>query len=809
MPSGPGSLPPAPPRWVADGDPPRGWRRAGRGNSGRLASSHRPRGRPRPPEVTPARRGAAADLPRGPRPAAVRARTVGGFRRLLGIRGHDAIPGRHGDAMPYTQDYLPQATVPLGTWQLSRACVRRGSCACALVSSCDGSAACASAPAGRRCGHAVPPSPAVWPARAQRRGAGLAVIMAVALTVVVVVFSGKHQVQPPLQRQWGTAAGRPHRVSAAATMGRIVNGRVLHAAAARRLPGPVVPPSAGLPKGTVPGAVKVRPLRLPARGRAMDKAHVSARPPRRPRPGSIPGPAVRCLPAARQTRSCTPTPTARGPPSYFSPRSTTGDPAAGGHRSTRCSSRPEARGRLGRPCPSPLTSSPAPLLATPAPTLYQTPAAPPAPVGTAVPSASTQPSSATAQPSPPVAGPAPAQGTARDGWTERSAAEPVSFAPFADAPALVTLPVGGLARRIVRHKRGSAHRGHGTGQHRHLRRCRATQRRQLFRGRRPGQGADRPAVGGRAGHVGVPAPAGRADRAGPGPGGAIEFTDAAGKVAGGHAARADDRLEDRPAVGHGSDVNRSQLRPDLRRRWARDPDEPGPGVAGLPVPGVSRDRRSERDLLQQRAARRTWSPRAARTTPGGTEIDVGTYDGGTNVAKAFMQFSSVSSALANDTVLGASLGLFNAWSYSCSPRTVDVYPVTSSWSVTGAASPTRVRPPAAAVGSKSFATGWVPEGSAHLGVPLAVGGNPPERGGHRCWSTGGRTARRANDGLALGASGPPTATGGRSSPRTTPRTESPFLAVTYTPYGAKYDLASAQGRWSRCGRPRTASWRSR
>ena len=37
MPSGPGSHPPAPPRSVADGDPPRGWRRAVRGSSGTAA----------------------------------------------------------------------------------------------------------------------------------------------------------------------------------------------------------------------------------------------------------------------------------------------------------------------------------------------------------------------------------------------------------------------------------------------------------------------------------------------------------------------------------------------------------------------------------------------------------------------------------------------------------------------------------------------------------------------------------------------------------------------------------------------------
>src|SRR5581483_1610443 len=98
----------------------------------------------------------------------------------------------------------------------------------------------------------------------------LAVAMVVALTAVAVVFTSKQQAQLPVQRQWGSAAGRPHRVAAAVTMGRVVNGRVLHGAAAKRLPGPVAPPSTRLPRGAVPRAARVRPVRLPARGRAAD-----------------------------------------------------------------------------------------------------------------------------------------------------------------------------------------------------------------------------------------------------------------------------------------------------------------------------------------------------------------------------------------------------------------------------------------------------------------------------------------------------------------------------------------------------------
>lgn len=40
---------------------------------------------------------------------------------------------------------------------------------------------------------------------------------------------------------------------------------------------------------------------------------------------------------------------------------------------------------------------------------------------------------------------------------------------------------------------------------------------------------------------------------------------------------------------------------------------------------------------------------------GGSEIDVGTYDGGANVARSYLDFSGVASGLKNDTVLGAYL----------------------------------------------------------------------------------------------------------------------------------------------------------
>jgi hypothetical protein len=171
---------------------------------------------------------------------------------------------------------------------------------------------------------------------------------------------------------------------------------------------------------------------------------------------------------------------------------------------------------------------------------------------------------------------------------------------------------------------------------------------------------------------------------------------------------------------------------------------------------------------------------------GDTEIHVGTYDGGSDKAESYLSFPDVASGLKNDTVLGARLGVFNTWSYSCSPREVYVYPVTSSWSVTGDKSwpgPST----GAAVGGASFATGWVPLGSTSSPCPASWEGINLNQAGTNL--VNGWTHGSADNGLALGASdsdsyawkkfGSDSSSGGN-----------PFLAVTYTTDGAKYALGS-------------------
>ena len=174
---------------------------------------------------------------------------------------------------------------------------------------------------------------------------------------------------------------------------------------------------------------------------------------------------------------------------------------------------------------------------------------------------------------------------------------------------------------------------------------------------------------------------------------------------------------------------------------------------------------------------------------GEPEIDTGTWDGGTNVARSLLNFSGVASTLSHDTVLGSELGLFNSWSYSCSARPVDVYPVTSSWSVTG--DKTYPGPSiGAAIGTKSFATGWVPLGSTVSPCPSAWEGIPLNEAGTKLingWTQG----TTPDDGLAVGASSSDSY-GWKKFTSDNTTNGDPFLSVTYTPYGASYKLASSQ-----------------
>jgi RHS repeat-associated protein len=175
---------------------------------------------------------------------------------------------------------------------------------------------------------------------------------------------------------------------------------------------------------------------------------------------------------------------------------------------------------------------------------------------------------------------------------------------------------------------------------------------------------------------------------------------------------------------------------------------------------------------------------------GATEIHMGTWDGGADTARSFLKFDNVSTALKNDTVLGVRLGVFNTWSYSCSPRSVNVYPVTAPWPLTGNKSWPGPAIDSTPVGRATFATGWVPLGSTVSPCPASWEGIDLDQAGTNLvngWTHG----TVANNGLALGASNSDSYAWKKFASDST-GTGDPFLSVTYTTDGATYALASSR-----------------
>ena len=113
---------------------------------------------------------------------------------------------------------------------------------------------------------------------------------------------------------------------------------------------------------------------------------------------------------------------------------------------------------------------------------------------------------------------------------------------------------------------------------------------------------------------------------------------------------------------------------------------------------------------------------------GDLELKIGTYDGGAHKANAFLKFDDVSTDLKNQYVLGAKLYMYNTWAYYCTAASISAYPVTQSWTSTTA---TTYPGPSvgSALGSASFARGWVPTGGDVLVLPVEVGADQPRHQG--------------------------------------------------------------------------------
>ncbi|WSQ50914.1 DNRLRE domain-containing protein [Streptomyces sp. NBC_01218] len=168
-----------------------------------------------------------------------------------------------------------------------------------------------------------------------------------------------------------------------------------------------------------------------------------------------------------------------------------------------------------------------------------------------------------------------------------------------------------------------------------------------------------------------------------------------------------------------------------------------------------------------------------------TNVKVGTFDGGSHKAAAFLRFSGLESSLKNAWVVGANLALYNTWSYSCTARPVTVHPITSNW----AESTTSSYPgPAtgAALVSKSFAHGWKPATSETYTCGPKWETMNLGSGGRKLvddWTHG----RKKNYGLAVKASTTDSKGWKQFGSDDYPNGK-PSLDVTWTKYGAVYKL---------------------
>jgi RHS repeat-associated protein len=275
-------------------------------------------------------------------------------------------------------------------------------------------------------------------------------------------------------------------------------------------------------------------------------------------------------------------------------------------------------------------------------------------------------------------------------------------------------------------------------------------------------------------------------RAQTGPGGIVEFADSAGKVLAyvPHGFMTDSNID--PRSGNGATSfgvtyslitvgGRQAIKMTLDTAWLDSKSRVYPVTVD---PSVSDEYATTTFLLSP------FFP----DVDNDSEIDVGTYDGGANVATSYLDFTDVAADLHDDTVLGARLGVFNTWSYSCSPREVYVYPVTSSWTAGQITSSSQVPSTGAAVGRSSFATGWQASGASSSPCPNSWEGIGLDQSGTNL--VNGWTHDSSPDyGLALGASSSDSYAWKKFASDSTSAGK-PVLAVTYTTDGASYKLAS-------------------
>ncbi|MFE9187808.1 RHS repeat-associated core domain-containing protein [Micromonospora haikouensis] len=215
------------------------------------------------------------------------------------------------------------------------------------------------------------------------------------------------------------------------------------------------------------------------------------------------------------------------------------------------------------------------------------------------------------------------------------------------------------------------------------------------------------------------------------------------------------------------------LRVDLDQRWLHDPSRVFPVVVD---PTFQDNSETDDTFVSKR-------DHANRNNSAEGDLLVGTYNGGTERAASYLHFNDLKASRPNRYVLGATLRLWNYWSYSCRARTVNVYAVTKSWS--GASTKTWAGPSydsASRVGTSSFAYGYYdcPNGGwAGFGLPA----DRVMRWLHGTEAFYGLTVRASEtDSYAWKRF---------ASANFSNSTARPYIDLNYSDQGAKYSLPTA------------------
>ncbi|MFF5977028.1 LamG-like jellyroll fold domain-containing protein, partial [Streptomyces sp. NPDC012769] len=169
-----------------------------------------------------------------------------------------------------------------------------------------------------------------------------------------------------------------------------------------------------------------------------------------------------------------------------------------------------------------------------------------------------------------------------------------------------------------------------------------------------------------------------------------------------------------------------------------------------------------------------------------TALKVGTYDGGSHKAASFLKFGGLDTTLKNAYVINANLSLYNTYSYSCTARPVTVHEITSNWSE-GSTNSYPGPATGGALGSKSFAHAWRPDGSTSWPCGAAAWESIPLGESGRKLVDDWTHGRKPNYGLAVKAATNDSYSWKKFGSDNYPGGK-PSLDVTWSKYGAAYGL---------------------